>query len=120
MKLKEKIITLAMLAWAFHPAYAFAQTTSTSGMPALDTLVKRGLGLVLWITIGVSGVMGVVVFCQGVMKMWDVDDARARKQGKAMMFWGVFLTISVLFVVACRDYLTNGQQLTPADLAGNP
>lgn len=110
-----------MLAWVFHPAYASAQTTSTtssSSTSAITTLVQNGLALILWIAIGVSGTMGVVVFCQGVAKMWDVDDPRARKQGKNMMFWGVFLTIAVLVVVAARDYLTNGTSLSTSGLLG--
>ncbi len=92
------------------------------GMPvwaantAIETLVKRGLSLALWIAIGVCGVLGIIVFGNGVMKMWDTDDPRAQKQGKRMMFWGVFLTIAVLFAVAVRDYLTQGLELTPADL----
>ncbi len=125
IKIKDKLMVWMMFAWMYHPACAFAQATpgaapgtGTSGTAAIDTLIKRGLGLALWIAIGVSGVLGVVVFCQGVAKMWDADDPRAQKHGRAMMLWGVVLTVAVLFVVAVRDYLTNGLNLSATDLTG--
>jgi len=82
---------------------------------AIETLVKRGLGLALWIATGVCGTMGVIVFCNGVMKMWDTEDPRSVKQGKRMMFWGVFLTIAVLLSVAMREYLTAGISFSAGD-----
>jgi succinate dehydrogenase/fumarate reductase cytochrome b subunit len=102
-------VSVQAAAWS---SSAWADTGST----AIETLVKRGLALALWIAIGVFGVLGIVVFCNGVMKMWDTDDPKAQKQGKRMMFWGGFLTVAVLFAVAVRDYLTSGLSLTPADL----
>jgi uncharacterized BrkB/YihY/UPF0761 family membrane protein len=83
---------------------------------ALETLVKRGLSLTLWIATGVCGTMGIIVFCNGVMKMWDTEDPRGVKQGKRMMFWGVFLTIAVLLAVAMREYLTAGVDFSTNDL----
>lgn len=84
---------------------AFAQSVNQM---TVQNVTQLGMGLILWIAIGVFGVLGIVVFGTGVMRMWDTDDPRQKKSGLARMGWGTFLLIAVLVVVGLKMYLQNG------------
>jgi Na+/proline symporter len=92
-----------------RPAYAIDATT-------VETLTKRGLSMFMWVAIGVFGIVGIVVFGTGAMRMWDTDDPKHKKSGMARMGWGAFLLISVLVAVGLKMYLTQGQDLTASDV----
>jgi Na+/proline symporter len=115
-RLNEKSIRLYLGASAAvgallgtRPAYAIDPTT-------VENLTKRGLGMFIWVAIGVFGIVGIVVFGTGVMRMWDTDDPRQKKSGMARMGWGAFLLISVLVAVGLKMYLTQGQGPTASDV----
>ncbi len=111
------------LLWAFvvissllRPQRVFAQGGGGISSTTAQTVVQRGLGFALWAAIGVFGILGIIVFGSGIMRMWDTDDPRQKKSGMARMGWGVVLLIAVLMVVGLKVYLANGVGPSSSDL----
>jgi len=82
----------------------------------VETITRRGLGMAMWVAIGVFGVLGLVIFGTGVMRMWDTDDPRQKKSGLARMGWGVFLLLAVMIATGLKMYLADSSNATASDL----
>lgn len=82
----------------------------------VENITRRGLGMAMWVAIGAFGVLGLVIFGTGVMRMWDTDDPRQKKSGLARMGWGVFLLLAVMIATGLKMYLADSGNASSSDL----
>jgi Na+/proline symporter len=82
----------------------------------VENVTRRGLGMAMWVAIGVFGILGLVIFGTGVMRMWDTDDPRQKKSGMARMGWGVFLLLAVMIATGLKMYLADSAGPAASDV----
>lgn len=92
------------------PLVAYAEVQQVT--PGLHELLTKGLIAAYWIAVSIFGVIGMIVFADGFSYMWRTEDPAHVRKGWQRIFWGFVMCFSDILIVAFRDYIFSGQNIS--------